>query len=285
MCQVPSRRVVASVFGFVTAALAALLPEAPVATAASPQNGISPAKVDASYQITLNGFDLGTFRFKSNVGRNEYQLDTDVRISALLGVFQWKGVTHSAGVVKAKNPQPSNFKFDYESSIRSGSVKMGFDGEGIDNLSVVPVLATAPDTVPLTRSHLKGVLDPLSAILAITHSDATQPCGRTFQIFDGRQRFDIALRYARQEALPGGSGETAIVCRVKYTPIAGYRPTEETQQLATSNGIEIAFRMVPAAKLMLPQTVTVPTPAGEARIVLERVNVELPDRGRIASAE
>jgi hypothetical protein len=285
MCQVPSRRVVASVFGVVTAALAAFLPPAPLATAGPAPSGISPARVDASYQITLNGFDLGSFRFKSNVGRNEYTLDTDVRISALLGVFQWKGVTHSAGVVKAKSPQPANFKFDYESSIRSGSVKMGFNGEEIDNLSVVPVLAEAPDTVPLTRSHLKGVLDPLSAILAITHTDATQPCGRTFQIFDGRQRFDIALRFARKEALPGGSGETAIVCRVKYTPIAGYRPTEETRQLATSNGIEIAFRMVPAAKLMLPQTVTVPTPAGEARIILERVNVELPERGRIASAE
>lgn len=268
-----------------TVALAAFLPQSPVATAASPPTGgISPVRVDAGYRITLNGFDLGTFSFKSDVGRNAYTLDTDVRISALLGVFQWKGVTHSSGVVKAKAPQPADFRFDYESSIRSGSVKMGFDGEGIESLSVVPVLAEAADSVPLTRSHLKGVVDPLSAILAITHSDAASPCGRTVQVFDGRQRFDIALRFARKEAL-GSTGETAIVCRVKYTPIAGYRPTEETRQLASSNAIEIAFRMVPAAKLMLPQSVTVPTPAGEARITLERVNVELPERGRIASAD
>ena len=53
---------------------AALMPPAPVATAAAPQSGISPARVDASYQITLNGFDLGTFRFQSNVGRTEYTL-------------------------------------------------------------------------------------------------------------------------------------------------------------------------------------------------------------------
>jgi hypothetical protein len=273
--------------GLGAATLAALVPLAPhsiEATAAPATPGNIPVKVDATYKITLNGFDLGNFHFKSDVGRARYELETDVQISALLGVFHWKGVTHSSGAVQAKSPKPADFRFNYESSVRSGSVSMGFGQEGVESISVVPTMMEAPDTVPLTRSHIKGVLDPLSAILALTHSEAATPCGRKVSIFDGKQRFDIDLRYARKEPVQG-LNETAIVCRVKYTPIAGYRPTEETRQLATSNNIEIAFRLVPAAKLMLPQSVTVPTAAGEARITLERVNIELPERGRVASAD
>ena len=285
MYQVSSRRVIACVFGLGAVALAGLSSLAPLATAAPTPPGISPVRVDASYRISLNGFDLGSFQFKSNVGRTEYTLETDVKISALLGVFKWKGVTHTSGALQAKTPKPADFRFDYESSIRSGSVAMGFDKEGIERVSVVPATMEAADTVPITRSHLKGVFDPLSAILAITHSDAPSPCGRKVSIFDGKQRFDIALRFARKEPVAGIPNETAIVCRVKYTPIAGYRPTEETRQLAASNDIEIVFRMVPAAKLMLPQSVALPTVAGAARIDLERVNIELPERGQVASAD
>ncbi len=249
-----------------------------------PASAISPVRVDASYKITLNGFDLGDFRFKSNVGRTSYTLETDVRISALLGVFQWRGITSSTGLLAAKAAKPGKFRFDYESSVRNGSVAMAFGSDGVDTLTVLPTTLEPPDTVPLTRAHLKNVVDPLSAILTLTHSDAAAPCGRKVAIFDGKQRFDIDLRFARKEPVPGHAGETAIVCRVKYTPIAGYRPTQETQDLATSDAIEIAFRMVPSAKVMLPQSVTLPTPVGGARIDLVGVNIEVPN-GQVASAE
>ena len=267
------------------AALAAFTPMPPFAVAAPLSGGVTPVRVDAGYKITLNGFNLGSFNFKSNVGRTQYTLETDVEISALLGIFKWKGVTHSTGSLEAKAPIPADFRFDYESTVRNGSIAMGFDKEGIDRLSVLPMTLEAPDTVPLAPAHLKGVFDPLSAILAITHSDAPTPCGRKFSIFDGKQRFDLALRFARKEPVVGIPNETAIVCRVKYTPIAGYRPTEDTRQLAASNDIEIVFRMVPSAKIMLPQSIVVPTAVGSARVDLERVNIQLPERGRVASVD
>ena len=38
-------------------------------------------------------------------------------------------------------------------------------------------------------------------------------------------------------------------------------------------------------KAMLPQSVAVPTPVGAARIDLERVNIQVPERGRVASVD
>jgi hypothetical protein len=282
MVQVPYRRVRELSIALGAMALVAGVPLR--AEAQQPAPAISPAKVQAAYKISLNGFELGNFNFKSNVGRTSYTLDTDVQISALLGVFQWKGVTRSTGTLAAKAPKPEDFRFNYESSVRNGSVAMGFGQDGLETLTVLPATVEAADTVPLTRAHLKNVVDPLSAILVITHSSAATPCGRKVAVFDGKQRFDIDLRFARKEAVVGIEGETAIVCRVKYTPIAGYRPTEETRELAATNGIEIAFRMVPSAKLMIPQSMTLPTAAGQARIDLQSVNIEVPN-GQLASAQ
>ncbi len=140
-----------------------------------------------------------------------------------------------------------------------------------------------PEEVPLTRAHLKNVVDPLSAIMAMTHVDAKEPCGRKVAIFDGRQRFDLELRYARTMPLPGTT-DKAVVCRVKYQPIAGYVPDEQTLAMAKSDGIEIAFRVLPSVKLMLPQSVTIPTVAGNAELSLVAVNIKSGEQGRVAAA-
>lgn len=243
---------------------------------------MTPAQVDASYKITLNGFDLGNFRFSSDVERDHYALNTDVEISALLGVFHWKGVTRSSGTVVAAKPQPAGFLFEFESSAKSGSVKMGFGQSGVESISVDPVADDTPDTVPLTRQDLKGVLDPLTAIMALMHVDAPSPCGRKIPIFDGKQRFDIDLKFARAEPVAGVPGETATVCRVKYTPIAGYRQNEETKALAASNEIEVAFRNIRQAKLMLPQSIVIPTAVGRAELTLVQVDIKTAG-GQLAS--
>jgi hypothetical protein len=238
-------------------------------------------EVDAVYKIALNGFELGKFRFNSNVTPYQYTVDTDVELSALLGVFHWKGVTRSSGTFAASKPIPAGFLFEFESPARNGSVKLGFDETGVHDISVLPQDYDAPDLVPLQAQHLKGVLDPLSAIMALTHSDSASPCGRKLEIFDGKQRFDLDLRFSREEAAAGQT-EMLTVCRVKYTPLSGYRATDETRSMAANSGIEIAFRRVPNAKLMLPQTVVVPTAAGPAELTLETVDIKTPGRGKIA---
>lgn len=245
--------------------------------------GLPAAEVDATYKITLNGFDLGNFRFGSNVDHERYTLDTDVELSALLGVFHWKGTTRSTGTFAANKPKPQGFLFEFASSAKSGSVKMGFGESGVEQVTAQPVMLAEPDEIPLTSAHLKGVIDPLTAIMAMTHTDAANPCGHTYAIFDGKQRFDLDLVFARQQPL-AGTREIQQVCRVKYHPIAGYAPTPETSALANSDEIEIAFRPVPQAHLMLPQSISVPTPVGQVQITLAGVTIRA-ERGQVASVD
>jgi hypothetical protein len=140
--------------------------------------------------------------------------------------------------------------------------------------------------VPVKDQHLKDVLDPLSAVMALLRGGMAQPCGRKLAIFDGKQRFDLLLSPRGQrritETRPSGQPGLAFVCRVRYVPIAGYKMNEETKSMAESSGIEVALRPIPTANLLVPYEVTVPTIAGPAKLTSQRIEIETAGRGQIA---
>ena len=237
--------------------------------------------VSAVYQIVLNGFDIGNFRYTSEVNGPAYALTSDVELSLLMGAFHWKGVSRTSGTATSAGPRPASFGFDYTSSLKDGSVRMGFTKGTVDTISIEPPAAPVPDTVALKPEHLANVLDPLTAILSLTQDTGSKPCDRKLAIFDGKQRFDLQLVYLRQDPIEGTS-ETASVCRVRYIPIAGFRATEETANLARTTGIEISFRQVVGAKLLVPQKVLLPTLAGAAEISVQHVDIDTPGSGQVA---
>jgi hypothetical protein len=263
----------------------------PAAQSPAPALAASPAQpfeIGAHYTISLNGFDLGTLAYNASVKGNTYTADSDVEVSALLGTFKWRGLTRTSGTVANGVHRPQGYSFEFDGTHRSGSVRMAFAGLEVTSLVAKPAVAPAADWVPLERKHLQGALDPLSAILAMSRPGREGPCGRTLAIIDGKQRFDLTLAYRRQEPIsggPDGASVMATVCRVKYSPLAGHRANAETQAMAANNGIEITFRPIPAAGLVVPHRVVIPTMVGEAVIEAARINVSTGSRGEIAQAE
>src|SRR5262245_60980926 len=178
-----------------------------------------PSRVAAAYKITFNGFDVGNFQFESSVNSRSYTLTGNAELSALLGVFNWKGVTRSSGMLSGEDPKPAAYTFDYKSNSKSGSVKMSFSDGRVANSTVIPPSSPSKATVPLQEQHLKSVLDPLTAVMAVTRGQAGNPCGRRVSIFDGKQRFDLLFSFRRQqritETVPSGQPGIAFVCRVR----------------------------------------------------------------------
>lgn len=265
--------------GRVAAAMACAL----LMAGAAPFPGTAPAQaggpkstVDAQYKISLNGFQIGGMQYVSAIEGNTYTVATSVELSLLLGTVHWKGVSRTVGSLGEAAPSPAGFNFEFDSTLKSGSVRLGFDHGNVKTVSIEPQAAPAADIVPVREQHLKRVLDPLSAIMVLTRGATANPCARKVGIFDGRQRFDLSLAYRRSEA----GGQT--VCAVRYTPIAGYKRTEETANLASSTGIEITFKPAPAADLMVPSRIVLPTLAGTAEIVAERVSVRGAGAGQLA---
>ncbi len=250
-----------------------------IAALGAPANAAEPwpSQVHATYKVEFGGFDIGTFQFQSDIHGGIYTVNGDARISALLGVFKWRGETRTSGALAGDAPRPAGYTFDFASTTKSGNIKMGFAGDTVASVSQVPPAPDVPGTIPVQSGHLKGVLDPLSAVLAIARTDSNNPCGRKLAIFDGRHRFDLLLSFRRQvrvaDARPTGQPGVAFVCKVKYLPIAGYKPTEENRALAASNDIEISLRPVPSASIFVPQEITIPTSAGTAKLIAQNVQI------------
>lgn len=237
-----------------------------------------PSQVDATYRIHFNSFEIGTFGFRANFAGASYVTEGHAQISALLGFVKWEGHSRSSGNLGGQGAQPAAYTFDFSGGGKSGSMKMGFMNGQVTSVASVPVKPLPADTVPVEVQHLKGVLDPLTTVLAMSRPQNGNACGRKLAIFDGRQRLDLVLSPLRQqqipEARPSGQPTLATVCRVRYVPVAGHRKAEEGEHMATTDGIEVVFRPVPSAGLFVPHQITIPLPAGSITLTAERVDIQ-----------
>ncbi|KAB2912546.1 MAG: DUF3108 domain-containing protein [Hyphomicrobiaceae bacterium] len=245
-----------------------------------------PAAVRAVYDVNFNGFNVGTFEFQSQAEQQSYTLVGNARLSILLGAFTWDGETRSFGLIVNQAPKPAAFSFDFKSSTKTGSTKIGFSDGAVTEIQHLPPPVAKSDTIPVREQHLKGVLDPLSAIMAISRANGANPCDRRVPVFDGKERFDLLLSYKSEmkvtEQQPSGQPGVAYVCRVKYLPIAGHKVDSDTRFMAASDAIEVALRPVPSAGVFVPYQITIPTIAGSATIVSRRVEIVTPGKAQIA---
>lgn len=245
-----------------------------------------PANVRAVYDVNFNGFTVGSFEFQSQSEEQSYTLTGNAQLTLLLGAFTWIGETRAFGLIVNHVPKPAAFIFDFRANSKAGSTKMDFANGAVSDVRHSPPAMPKPGTVPLREQHLKGVLDPLSAIMVIARYSNPDPCDRRLPIFDGKERFDLVLTYKGQvkvsEQQPSGQPAIAHVCRVKYQPIAGHKIDVENSFLATTDAIEVSLRPIPSANVLVPYQITIPTMVGYATIVAKRVEIESPGKPQIA---
>jgi hypothetical protein len=244
----------------------------------------APSQVNAVYGISFNGFDIGSFAFQADMTPGTYRLTGDAEISALLGLVKWRGLTRSTGQVAGDEASPSAYTFDFSASNKAGSVRMAFHRGAVATVSASPPMPVTSATVPVEKSQLKGVLDPLSAVLALARPSGGDPCKQRLPVFDGMQRFDLVTSPLAVQQLPGKQGPLHV-CEMRYRPISGYERGSATEDLALTMKIQIALRPVPGAGLFVPQEIKIPTLVGSAVMSLRTINIRVGDRDQIAFAE
>jgi hypothetical protein len=250
---------------------------------------IKASKVTTTYNINFSGFNIGTFRLKARLDGDEYKLAANASISVLGGIlFEWKGKTTSSGHIK-RGPRPYGYTFGYRTADKGEDIDVRFSNNNVREVAVTPPQRPSRKRVPVTRRHMRNVIDPLSAALILgnvgSYKTGHSVCRQRMPIFDGKARYDLVLSYKRMKRIRTHIGYRgpAYVCKVKFIPIAGHKPSnKDSKYAARSEGMEIWLIPIKQAKLYIPYYVHIPTPMGPASLTASHYDVTVNGRRRSA---
>jgi len=233
------------------------------------------ARVAADYSIAYAGIDIGNFQFRSKIEGSSYELRSRSRVKLLFGVFKWGSGSLTEGEIGAE-AAPKSFSFDYQIKEKRKSNRVRFRGGHAVAVENEPRVRYTNEHVPLQPKHLKGVVDPMTAIMELTRGGQRNPCRRSAEIFDGKRRFRLELSPKGRQVInetKSGQPRFGYVCRISYTPIAGHKKSKQVARLARSRDLEIVLRPVPSANIVVPYKILVPTGFGTVSITADSVAI------------
>ena len=249
-------------------------------------DGSWPSSVSARYTLAFGGFEVGKYQFQSLSDGKTYTVSSNASVSALFGAFSWKGAIEAKGSVEAGAPHPAAYQMNFKAKAKDGSVKLKFDKAGVATVTLLPNKPPSPEAVPVKPEHMKSVFDPMTAILAMTHPQAGNPCNQTVPIFDGKARFDLQMSLKGEQRLtekkPSGQPANLVVCKVHYVPVAGHKPKDFVNPWVDYSAIEISLRPIPSANVYVPYRVSIPTSLGAAVMTVEQIDITAANKAQIA---
>jgi hypothetical protein len=254
---------------------------------AAPAQAAEIARLKATYAITLAIFTIGKVDVETIVSDGGY--DVDIKGSTTgLGrlVSNSQASLAGAGAVSGSRINPATYSLRTSEGDFKTRVDMTMRGGSVVGVDADPQLQAVPDRVPITAESLKRVLDPVGALM-IARPSSTAPddgglCKRTVPVFDGWQRYDIALSYKETRTF-NGRGQSysgpVIVCQARYVPVAGHRLSREAvQYMADNQRLEAWLAPVKNTTLMVPAKIIIGTAVGDLAITARDFVVTTPPK-------
>lgn len=254
--------------GILVAALLVLAPAA-VEPANAGAEAVHDGRLQASYNMLLNGVTIGRFRLDTVVDSSRYAMTirgNTAGVSAL--VSDGTGLLKSSGLIAGSRVLPGDYYLDTtENGRMSSNVSMRMKQGTIVSVAALPALPIRADRVPVLAVHKHNIVDPLSAMMVpIKRSNMGAACNRSIPVFDGWQRFDVKLYYKSTAQVQGDGGSYSgpvIVCGARYVPVAGHRPSREAVKFMENNRqLEVWLAPVDDLGIMLPFRMQIGTEAG-----------------------
>ena len=258
------------------------------------ENALSSAsRIEAVYRVDLGSFNLGNFRLTAVFHGDGYEMRGEGRFTILQGlIYEWRGVTASSGRVTRAGPEPAMYALSYsDGGKKTEQLRMTFGSHAVTEVQIVPDKMRNPRDIPVTKEQLEGVVDPMSGAFLTAHSENPNGdlnvCTQTLPVFDGKQRFDLVLTPKRavsvRSTTASGYSGPAVICQVKFIPIAGYQPDNPGIQLMSqTNEIEVWLIPVRGTIMYVPYRIVLPTPVGYGTALVTSIQVAGSSR---ASAE
>lgn len=239
---------------------------------------ITPALADdfravADYAVTLGGTHIAKATVTLSDADGKYDLTVDAKISGLAQLVA-NGSAHleSTGNSGAAGLKARNFALTTQASGETYNVGISFTGGGVASFKVDPPIVNNIDRVAIERKHLLAANDMAAPFIVKGGKLDKSLCSRRLQIFTGIERYDLNLRYAKDDVATSkrtGYQGPVIVCSASYKPISGHYTTSEvTTYLASGEHILIWYAPVGESGYFIPYRALISTDAGDLSIVL-----------------
>jgi hypothetical protein len=243
-----------------------------------------PAKattVRAKYTIFYLGLPVGDIETVKTFSVSTYQSKVDARVAGIATIVSnFKMNMKSNGIIRKNVVQPNNFAAEETGSGEIQTMRMTLFEGSVKLAEIVPPVKDLDQRVPLLDEHKRDIVDPASTLIMTVPSgqDPLGPsaCNRTFRMFDGFSRSDIALEFIKTEDVntSGYSGKVSV-CSVRYLPIAGYKPAAAMTKFMQSNtGMEMRLAPIPDTQQLLMVSATIPLQVGIASLQIEELQIE-----------
>jgi hypothetical protein len=235
--------------------------------------------LQVGYSIRLLGLSMGTAGLNATVSPTAYDMELSAQLSGIASIVtKAQGGAKSSGSIDRGRVLARAYATASSNSRETRTVRMALNSGSVRSVEVIPPPEPHPDRVPVTESHKRGVVDPLSAIFMPVggRGELIGPaaCDRTIPVFDGYARFDVTLSYAgtQQVRSPAYSGPVAV-CKARYKAIAGHRDRKQTRYMENNRQMEVWLMPVESARVVTPYRITVATQIGQVVIEATRVSV------------
>lgn len=238
---------------------------------------LSAASIRVDYAITLAGLPIGTANLTGFFDDQRYSMKLEGNLTGLVGALSGgsRGAATASGVLSGRRLVSSGFAATGRSSSTERTLQIGLSSGNVTKVEIDPPFEDRPDRVPLGPADRRGVIDPLSGLVAVSAKGANPldaaNCNRTIPVFEGTQRFNIVLSFAETKAVkkPGYVGNV-LVCNARYVPIAGHRPSRSTVRFMTENrDMSVWLAPVEGARVLVPWRIAVRTTLGMSVIEAE----------------
>ncbi len=252
-----------------------------------------PAKADtrlnAHYTISMVGVSIGQITWTIDVNTTPaaevYRASANGKASGALSILvNGEGRVGVQGTIARAAPEdggawrvaPRIFSSNLTDDGVTAGLQMSFEDGAVKTLRRDEPLPN-DGRIPVSEADMRGVADPLSAMLIAPRSDdgplAPANCDRLLSIFDGLRRYDLALSFKRIDKMiiERGYAGAVLVCAVVLHPIAGYRADSLlVKYVSGRQGMEIWFAPIAGTGLAAPARLIMPTTVGTLGITADR---------------
>ena len=224
------------------------------------------------YHINYLGVKVGEAKLNVNFADNGYSIGGNGAMAAFGKlVSDAKADVSAGGVVVGEAVKPTSFKMNALDDGKPNTVTLAMNKGTVSSQAVHPAQDKMDQRIKVEDAHRRNIVDPLSALVFPApkgiHPDS---CNRTLKIYDGRERYDVVLRFKSKYQLKGSSKNYSgpvLVCSARYKAIAGHRPNRRTiKQMEANTSMEVELAQVSSTPYLIVYKASLNTPAGPVSV-------------------